>query len=88
MSQFTKVIEMMGTSIEAGHEDRRRQNIDAVRGCLQYDDACHYTGDAHTFAEFESIAKSADFTRVELSPSEIGLDRLVGLCLDHGKHGI
>jgi 2-polyprenyl-3-methyl-5-hydroxy-6-metoxy-1,4-benzoquinol methylase len=34
-------------------------------------------GDAYTFAELESISKSAGFARVELAPSEIGLDRLV-----------
>jgi hypothetical protein len=28
-------------------------------------------------AEFESISKGADFTRVELAPPEIGLYRLV-----------
>jgi len=35
------------------------------------------TGDAYTFAELESISKDAGFTRVELAPAEIGLDRLV-----------
>jgi hypothetical protein len=35
------------------------------------------TGDAYTFAELESISKTAGFARVELAPSEIGLDRLV-----------
>jgi 2-polyprenyl-3-methyl-5-hydroxy-6-metoxy-1,4-benzoquinol methylase len=35
------------------------------------------TGDAYTFAELESIAKSAGFARVELAPPEIGLNRLV-----------
>jgi hypothetical protein len=34
-------------------------------------------GDAYTFAELESISKNAGFVRVELVPSEIGLDRLV-----------
>ncbi|HEY6414009.1 MAG TPA: class I SAM-dependent methyltransferase [Edaphobacter sp.] len=34
-------------------------------------------GDAYTFAEFESISKDAGFTRVELSPAQLGLDRLV-----------
>ena len=34
-------------------------------------------GDAYTFAELESIAKSAGFTRVELAPAELGLNRLV-----------
>jgi len=34
-------------------------------------------GDAYTFAELESISKNAGFTRVELAPPEIGLDRLV-----------
>jgi 2-polyprenyl-3-methyl-5-hydroxy-6-metoxy-1,4-benzoquinol methylase len=34
-------------------------------------------GDAYTFAELESISKSAGFARVELAPPEIGLDRLV-----------
>ena len=35
------------------------------------------TGDAYTFAELESISKSAGFGRVELAQPEIGLDRLV-----------
>ena len=35
------------------------------------------SGDAYTFAELESISKGAGFTRVELAPPEIGLDRLV-----------
>jgi hypothetical protein len=35
------------------------------------------TGDAYTFAELESIAKSAGFARVELAPPEIGINRLV-----------
>jgi hypothetical protein len=35
------------------------------------------TGDAYTFAELESISKNAGFARVELTPHEIGLDRLV-----------
>jgi ubiquinone/menaquinone biosynthesis C-methylase UbiE len=34
-------------------------------------------GDAYTFAELESIAKSAGFARVELAPPEIGINRLV-----------
>lgn len=34
-------------------------------------------GDAYTFAELESISKGGGFTRVELAPQEIGLDRLV-----------
>ena len=34
-------------------------------------------GDAYTFTELESISKNAGFARVELTPSEIGLDRLV-----------
>ncbi len=34
-------------------------------------------GDAYTFAELESISKSAGFARVELAAPEIGLDRLV-----------
>jgi hypothetical protein len=34
-------------------------------------------GDAYTFAELESISKSAGFERVELAPPEIGLNRLV-----------
>jgi len=33
-------------------------------------------GDAYTFAELESISKSAGFARVELAPPEIGLDAL------------
>ena len=35
------------------------------------------SGDAYTFAELENISKDAGFARVELAPSEIGLDRLV-----------
>jgi 2-polyprenyl-3-methyl-5-hydroxy-6-metoxy-1,4-benzoquinol methylase len=35
------------------------------------------TGDAYTFAELESVTKTAGFARVELAPPEIGLDRLV-----------
>jgi 2-polyprenyl-3-methyl-5-hydroxy-6-metoxy-1,4-benzoquinol methylase len=35
------------------------------------------TGDAYTFAELESIAKTAGFARVELAPPEIGINRLV-----------
>jgi ubiquinone/menaquinone biosynthesis C-methylase UbiE len=34
-------------------------------------------GDAYTFAELESMARGAGFTRVELSPREIGVDRLI-----------
>ena len=34
-------------------------------------------GDAYTLVELESISKNAGFTRVELAPPEIGLDRLV-----------
>jgi len=34
-------------------------------------------GDAYTFAELESISKSAGFARVELAAPEVGLDRLV-----------
>jgi SAM-dependent methyltransferase len=34
-------------------------------------------GDAYTFAELESIAKDAGFSRVELAPAALGLDRLV-----------
>src|SRR5262249_36647136 len=34
-------------------------------------------GDAYTFAELESISRSAGFVRVGLAPPEIGLDRLV-----------
>ena len=34
-------------------------------------------GDAYTFAELESISRSAGFVRVDLAPPEIGLDRLV-----------
>jgi hypothetical protein len=35
------------------------------------------SGDAYTFAELENNSKDAGFARVELAPSEIGLDRLV-----------
>lgn len=35
------------------------------------------SGDAYTFAELESISKNAGFSRVELAPAEIGLNRLV-----------
>jgi hypothetical protein len=35
------------------------------------------SGDAYTFAELESISKSAGFARADLAPPEIGLDRLV-----------
>lgn len=34
-------------------------------------------GDAYTFAELESISKDAGFGRVELSPEEVGIHRLV-----------
>ncbi|HEY7096854.1 MAG TPA: class I SAM-dependent methyltransferase [Terriglobales bacterium] len=34
-------------------------------------------GDAYTFGELEGISKDAGFSRVELAPPEIGLDRLV-----------
>jgi 2-polyprenyl-3-methyl-5-hydroxy-6-metoxy-1,4-benzoquinol methylase len=34
-------------------------------------------GDAYTFAEYEDMSKSAGFSRVELAPDEIGIDRLV-----------
>ena len=34
-------------------------------------------GDAYTFEEIESISTNAGFTRVELAPPQIGLDRLV-----------
>ena len=34
-------------------------------------------GDAYTFVELESIAKDAGFSRVELAPAALGLDRLV-----------
>jgi hypothetical protein len=35
------------------------------------------SGDAYTFAELESITKNAGFSRVELAPAALGLDRLV-----------
>jgi 2-polyprenyl-3-methyl-5-hydroxy-6-metoxy-1,4-benzoquinol methylase len=35
------------------------------------------SGDAYTFAELESMAKNTGFSRIELSPAEIGLNRLV-----------
>jgi len=35
------------------------------------------SGDAYTLAELESISKNAGFTRVELAPAQIGIDRLV-----------
>jgi 2-polyprenyl-3-methyl-5-hydroxy-6-metoxy-1,4-benzoquinol methylase len=35
------------------------------------------SGDAYTFAELESISKDAGFSRVELAPPEIGINRLV-----------
>jgi len=35
------------------------------------------SGDAYTFTELESIAKAAGFARVDLSPVELGINRLV-----------
>ena len=35
------------------------------------------SGDAYTFAELESMSKAAGFARAELSPAEIGVNRLV-----------
>jgi SAM-dependent methyltransferase len=35
------------------------------------------SGDAYTFAELESISKDAGFSRVEIAPAALGLDRLV-----------
>jgi SAM-dependent methyltransferase len=35
------------------------------------------SGDAYTFAELESMSKNAGFSRVELAPGQLGLDRLV-----------
>jgi hypothetical protein len=35
------------------------------------------SGDAYTFAELESMSKDAGFSRVELAPAALGLDRLV-----------
>ena len=35
------------------------------------------SGDAYTFAELESMSKAAGFARVDLSPAEIGVNRLV-----------
>lgn len=35
------------------------------------------SGDAYTFAELESVSKNAGFSRVELVPGEIGVDRLL-----------
>ena len=35
------------------------------------------SGDAYTFAELETVSKNAGFTRVELAPAEVGLDRLI-----------
>ena len=35
------------------------------------------SGDAYTFAELEGMSKSAGFTRAELSPAELGRNRLV-----------
>src|SRR5580698_6164146 len=35
------------------------------------------SGDAYTFAELENISKDPGFARVELAPTEIGLNRLV-----------
>ncbi len=34
-------------------------------------------GDAYTFAELESMSKDAGFSRVEIAPAALGLDRLV-----------
>ena len=34
-------------------------------------------GDAYTLKEYEAMAKDAGFTRTELKPPTIGLDRLV-----------
>jgi SAM-dependent methyltransferase len=34
-------------------------------------------GDAYTFAELEGMSKAAGFTRLELSPAELGRNRLV-----------
>jgi SAM-dependent methyltransferase len=34
-------------------------------------------GDAYTFAELESMVKNAGFSRVELAPPQLGLDRLI-----------
>ena len=34
-------------------------------------------GDAYTLAELETMSKNAGFTRVELAPPQIGLDRLI-----------
>lgn len=33
-------------------------------------------GDTYTFAELESIAKEAGFSRIELSSASLGIDRL------------
>jgi hypothetical protein len=35
------------------------------------------SGEAYTFAELEDMSKAAGFTRVELSPAELGRNRLV-----------
>jgi ubiquinone/menaquinone biosynthesis C-methylase UbiE len=35
------------------------------------------SGDAYTFTELEAMSKAAGFTRVELSPAELGRNRLV-----------
>jgi SAM-dependent methyltransferase len=35
------------------------------------------SGDAYTFAELESMSKDAGFSRVDLAPAALGLDRLV-----------
>jgi SAM-dependent methyltransferase len=35
------------------------------------------SGDAYTFAELESMSKSAGFERVELAPQQVGLGRLI-----------
>lgn len=39
--------------------------------------ACTPAGDAYTFAELEGISKDAGFARVEMAPTEIGINRLV-----------
>lgn len=38
------------------------------------------SGDSYTFAELEGMSKAAGFTRVELSPAELGRNRLVIAC--------
>ena len=39
--------------------------------------AATLSGDTYTFAELEAMSKAAGFTRVELSPAELGRNRLV-----------